>query len=155
MKYSDVFLGLGSNIGNRDVYLRTAIEMLQEDEKVCVVQESSVIETLPIGDIAEGLFLNQVLEIETEYEPMELLHRCLVIEQSQGRIRERKWESRTLDIDILFFGEQIIRSDVLLVPHPEIERRRFVLQPLFEISPDFKHPITNETMRHCLDTLVP
>jgi len=153
MKYSDVFLGLGSNIGNRSEYLNTAIKMLQEDKKVRVVQESSVIETLPMGEIAEGLFLNQVIEIETEYEPMELLHRCLVIEQSQGRSRERKWESRTLDIDILFFGEQNIKTDRLTVPHSEACNRHFVLIPLAEIAPEYIHPTLKQSIQTMLGTV--
>lgn len=150
MKYTNVFLGLGSNLGIRNDYLRVATEMLQADEKVNVIQASTIIETEPVGVIAKGLFLNQVVEIETEYEPVELLNRCLEIENSQGRIRERKWDSRTLDIDILFFGKLVLHTESLQIPHPEIQQRAFVLQPMVEIAPDFKHPENDLTMRHQL-----
>ena len=152
MKYTNVFLGLGSNLGDRNEYLRVATEMLDADEKVNVIRASTVIETEPVGAIAEGHFLNQVVEIETEYEPEELLKRCLDIEHSQGRIRERKWESRTLDIDILFFGDLVFHTESLQIPHPEIEQRAFVLQPMVEIAPDFKHPECNVIMRLQLDS---
>ena len=154
MKYTNVYLGLGSNLGNRNEHLRVAIEMLDADENVNVIQASTIIETEPVGAIAKGLFLNQVVEIETEYEPTELLNRCLVIEQSQGRIREKKWDSRTLDIDILFFGNLVLHHDSLQIPHPEIEHRAFVLQPMVEIAPDFKHPEGDVSMRHHLNALV-
>jgi 2-amino-4-hydroxy-6-hydroxymethyldihydropteridine diphosphokinase len=153
MKYANVFLGLGSNIGDRNEYLRVAIELLQADEKVYVVQESSVIETEPIGEIAEGLFLNQVIEIETEYEPLELLRLCVEIEQSQGRTRGRKWESRTIDIDILFFGEQSIETKTLHVPHPAAHERQFVLIPLAEIAPLYVHPNLKQPIEALLGTL--
>jgi len=147
MKYSGVFLGLGSNLGNRIGHLSAAIQMLQENDNVNVVQVSRVIETEPMGDIAEGLFLNQVIEIETEYEPSDLLQCCLDIEQSQGRVRDKKWDSRTLDIDILFFGTLVLKGDGLNIPHPELAKRSFVLLPMNEIAPEFTHPVSKKLIR--------
>ena len=148
MKYSDVFLGLGSNLGQRREHLRVAIQMLQENKNVTVVQESKVIETEPIGGIAKGLFLNQVIEIETDFEPLELLQHCLCIEQSQGRVRGQKWDSRTLDIDILFFGALVIAEGDLRIPHPELEKRSFVLVPMKELAPEFTHPVSKKSIEH-------
>jgi 2-amino-4-hydroxy-6-hydroxymethyldihydropteridine diphosphokinase len=153
MKYSGVFLGLGSNIGNRSEYLDAAITMLQEDKNINVLQLSSVIETEPIGDIAVGLFLNQVIEIETEYDPRELLECCIDIEQVQGRVRDKKWDSRTLDIDILFYGNHVLEESGLNIPHPEIPNRMFVLAPMVEIAPEFKHPVGKKSMRQLCSLL--
>ena len=153
MKYTNVYLGLGSNLGNRSNYLHTAIEILQKDDMVNVVKLSEVIETEPIGEIAQGLFLNQVIEIETEYGPNELLQRCLEIEQSQGRVREKKWDSRTLDIDILFYGELLFESNNLKIPHPEVHNRGFMLIPLLEIAPSMEHPSLHLSIQEMLNAL--
>ena len=153
MKFSGVFLGLGSNLGNRSKYLNDAIQMLQENENINILQLSKVIETEPIGDIAVGLFLNQVIEIETELGPRDLLQCCVQIEQLHGRVRDKKWDSRTLDIDILFFGNLVLEEGGLIIPHPEISKRLFVLSPLVDIASEFTHPISQKSMRQLYSLL--
>ena len=153
MKYQNIFLGLGSNLGDREVHLQRAIALLEEDECVQIKKKSTVIETEPIGHIEQGAFLNQVIQIETSYEPYSLLQKCLKIEQSSGRIREDKWGPRTLDIDILFFGETVLQSDGLKIPHPEASNRAFVLLPLAEIAPTFQHPVSGQQMEAMLHLL--
>ena len=153
MKYKNIFLGLGSNLGDREVHLQRAIALLEEDECVQIKKKSTVIETEPIGHTEQGAFLNQVIQIETSYEPYSLLQKCLKIEQSSGRIREEKWGPRTLDIDILFFGETVLQSDGLKIPHPEASNRDFVLLPLAEIAPTFQHPVSGQQIEAMLHLL--
>ena len=153
MKYKNIFLGLGSNLGDREVHLQRAIALLEEDECVQIKKKSTVIETEPIGHTEQGAFLNQVIQIETSYDPYSLLQKCLKIEQSSGRIREEKWGPRTLDIDILFFGETVLQSDGLKIPHPEACNRAFVLLPLAEIAPTFQHPVSGQQIEAMLHLL--
>ena len=153
MKYKNIFLGLGSNLGDREVHLQRAIALLEEDECVQIKKKSTVIETEPIGHTEQGAFLNQVIQIETSYDPYSLLQKCLKIEQSSGRIREEKWGPRTLDIDILFFGETVLQSDGLKIPHPEASNRAFVLLPLAEIAPTFQHPVSGQQIEAMLHLL--
>ena len=154
MKYVDVFVGLGSNLGNRESFLASAVLMLQNHEQIYIVKESTVIETAPVGDIEQGAFLNQVLQVETELEPAVLLNSCLAIEESQGRVRGEKWGPRTLDIDILFYGNHVLDAPSLHVPHPELHLRQFVLGPLAEIAPEFEHPVCKKNMQELLETLL-
>jgi 2-amino-4-hydroxy-6-hydroxymethyldihydropteridine diphosphokinase len=153
MKYKNIFLGLGSNLGDREVHLQRAIALLEEDECVQIKKKSTVIETEPIGHTEQGAFLNQVIQIETSYDPYSLLQKCLKIEKSSGRIREEKWGPRTLDIDILFFGETVLQSDGLKIPHPEVSNRAFVLLPLAEIAPTFQHPVSGQQIEAMLHLL--
>ena len=153
MKQQNVFLGLGSNLCDRTKYLSAAVESIRNDPNILVVQQSSVIETEPVGAIEQGKFLNQVIEIHTEHEPRELLSVCLAIEASQGRVRGEKWGPRILDIDILFYGCHSINEEDLIIPHPESHKRLFVLIPMEEIAPNFEHPIEKQrisTMLHAL-----
>jgi 2-amino-4-hydroxy-6-hydroxymethyldihydropteridine diphosphokinase len=154
VKYKQVFLGLGSNLGDRDNYLQMAITCLQENKNIQVVQQSSVIETDPVGEIEQGAFLNQVVEIETNLEPLELLAFCLRTEKLHGRVRTKKWGPRTIDIDILSFDNLVIQFDGLELPHSEMHNRMFVLQPLSEIAPSFIHPKTKDFIRAMVDSLV-
>ena len=149
-----IFLGLGSNLGNRKTFLTTAVQCFQNHRDISVLQESTVIETAPVGEVEQGAFLNQVIEIETNLNPLELLAVILAIEKSQGRIRTEKWGPRTLDIDILFFGDTVVQYETLQIPHPELHRRVFVLQPLQEIAPEYIHPILDSPVHAMLDSLV-
>ena len=149
-----IFLALGSNLGNRKTFLTTAVQCLQNHKDISVLQESTVIETAPVGEVDQGAFLNQVIEIKTNLNPLELLAVILAIEKSQGRIRTEKWGPRTLDIDILFFGDTVIQDETLQIPHPELHRRVFVLQPLQEIAPEYIHPILDLPVHAMLDSLV-
>jgi len=153
MMQQNVFLGLGSNLGDRAQILSTVVKLLHKDSNIIVVRQSSVIETEPVGVIEQGKFLNQVIEIQTEYEPQELLSVCLAIEASQGRERGKKWGPRTIDIDILFYGSLSINEDGLTIPHPEAHRRLFVLIPMAEIAPNYEHPIENQRISAMLHML--
>ena len=153
MKQQNVFLGLGSNLGDRAKYIATAVDSIRKDPNILVVQQSSVIETEPVGTIEQGKFLNQVIEIQTEYEPLDLLSACLAIESSLGRVRDEKWGPRILDIDILFYGCHSINEEDLIIPHPEAHKRLFVLIPMEEIAPNFEHPIQKQRISAMLHVL--
>jgi len=145
----NVFLSLGSNIGEREAQLRDAIQRL-ERAGVQVVRESSVYETEPQDLRDQPWFLNMVLEIETSLSPIELLARIQEIEKSMGRKREVPKGPRNIDIDILLYGESVVETDDLQIPHPRLAQRRFVLEPLAELAPDLRHPQSNRTMRDLL-----
>lgn len=139
MKPNKVFLGLGSNLGNREENLLMAQKLIEE--KVGKVRsKSSIYETAAWGITEQNAFLNQVLEIETVFSPSAVLHLLLKIEKDMGRIREIKWGERSIDIDVLYFNNVILSTENLVVPHPFIPERKFVLVPLCEIAPVFIHP---------------
>ncbi|MDP9080544.1 MAG: 2-amino-4-hydroxy-6-hydroxymethyldihydropteridine diphosphokinase [Bacteroidota bacterium] len=140
-----VFLLLGSNLGNRHFYMHEAIKLIEADIAP-VLKTSSVYETQSWGKTDAPDYLNQVIVIETDFSAHEVLRRILGIELVLGRVREEKWGSRTIDIDILFFGNDIIDEQELTVPHPGLHKRRFVLEPLAEIAPDLTHPVINKTI---------
>lgn len=139
------WIGLGGNIGNREEYLDKALEMMKTDG-ILPVFISSYIETKPYGNVNQNDFINAVTMVETDKSPHDLLKTLLEIERSLGRVREVKWGPRTIDLDILFYEDEIICSDSLTIPHPEIQKRRFVLDSLLEISPDKIHPVFNKTV---------
>lgn len=140
-----VFLLLGSNLGDRFAYLRQAIAGIAEQIGT-VTQQSSVYETQAWGKTDEADYLNQVLLVETTLMADELLHAILDIELQLGRKRIEKWGARTIDIDILFYSDTIINKPDLIIPHPELQNRRFTLEPLAEIAPDMLHPILKMSM---------
>ena len=140
------YLGLGSNIGNRKENMLKAKSALNSSSQVNVLQSSTIIETDPVGNTNQPKFLNCVLKIETNLKPAELLTKCLEIESKLRRIRIKKWEPRIIDIDILLYGDKIIKEDYLVIPHPELHKREFVLRSLVEICPEFIHPKMNNTI---------
>lgn len=146
---TEVFLLIGGNLGNRQQYLANAKEMI---EKRCgaVVQQSSVYETAAWGNENQAAFLNQVLKITTSLNPEEVLHTILQIEKDLGRKREMKYGPRTIDIDILFYGEAVVDQKGLRIPHQQIQNRRFVLTPLNEIAPNKIHPSFHKTVSQLL-----
>jgi len=135
------FLLLGSNMGNKYQILQDAIEQLSI-ECGSVVSKSKIFESEPWGFESDDCFLNMAVEIETDSEPHMLLNSILKIENSLGRTRlaDGKYHSRTIDIDIIFYGNRLIDSKDLIIPHPNMHLRRFVLLPLCEIAPDYIHP---------------
>jgi 2-amino-4-hydroxy-6-hydroxymethyldihydropteridine diphosphokinase len=155
VKINRVYLGLGSNLGNRQENLDLACLRISETIGAIVAQ-SSIYETAAWGLTEQNDFLNQVICINTEYEASEVLRKVLAVEQSMGRIREVKWGARTIDIDILYYNADVIKLTHLTVPHPFIQERRFVLTPLAEIAPDFVHPQLQQTnatlLANCSDT---
>lgn len=145
-----VFLGLGSNLGDRLGHLREGLENL-EDRGVRVVSVSSVYDTDPVGYREQGTFLNLVAEVGWLGGPRELLERCQAVETKRGRSRTVPNGPRTLDIDLLLFGERIQQEAGLTIPHPRMHERRFVLEPLAELVPLLRHPVLGLTVRTLLE----
>ena len=141
----NVFLLLGSNLGDRIQLLQQAINCI-EAEIAPVVKQSAVYETQSWGKTDSPDYLNQVVLIQTELSAQIVLQKILNIEWKIGRVREEKWGPRLIDIDILFYGDALIDEPELQVPHPELHKRRFTLAPLAEIAPDFIHPTLNKNI---------
>ncbi len=148
------YLALGTNIGDREANLRDAVQRMESDE-IRVVARSSLYETAPQELLDQPSFLNAVVEVETGLFPMQLLARVQQIERAMGRRRVTPKGPRNIDIDILFYGRAVIGTAELEVPHPRIAQRRFVLEPLAEIAPDFRHPLTGKTAGEMLAGLGP
>lgn len=134
------YLGLGSNQGDRYEQLKQAAFYLNEYPQIRVVKTSEIYETEPWGGLQQDYFLNQVVEIETDFSPCKLLAACQEIEEVMGRKRLIHWGPRTIDIDILLFEGRVIEEQDLIIPHPYLEQREFVLIPLKEIAPDLVLP---------------
>lgn len=147
-----VYLSLGSNLGDREANLRQAIAQLAK--LGAILKVSSFYETEPVEvEQEQPWFLNAAAALETSLEPNELLTRILGIEQAMGRKRVGTRSPRTIDIDILLFGDLTIHQPQLVVPHPGLVRRRFVLEPLAEIAPEAVHPVSKRSMKEMLDAL--
>lgn len=131
-----VFLSVGSNLGNRFEFLQSAVDQLEKNSQVSNLKVSSVYETKPFGGPEQDDFLNAVIEIETQLSPNELLEFTQTIEKSANRIREVHWGPRTLDVDILDYEGTTLDSQDLILPHPRISQRAFVLIPWSELSPN-------------------
>lgn len=129
------YLGLGSNIGDRKQFLHRALQLLVKESNIWITKVSSLYETEPWGYKEQELFMNLVVEIETQLTAIELLQVCQKIEQSLERVREIKWGPRTMDVDILLYGDETIASPQLKIPHPYLIERDFVVIPLAEIAP--------------------
>jgi 2-amino-4-hydroxy-6-hydroxymethyldihydropteridine diphosphokinase len=136
----DVFLLLGSNLGDRKALLKEAIRQIEADIST-VEKESSIYETQSWGKADAPNYLNQVVQIKTELPARDVLKRILNIEMAMGRVRDEKWGPRTIDIDILFYGSQVIDEPGLSIPHPQLQHRMFTLAPLNEIAPNLVHPV--------------
>lgn len=148
-----VYLSLGSNVGDRAANLNAAIERLRSLGEVVAV--SSLYETEPVEFTAQPWFLNCAVKLNTEKMPKQLLNAVLDIEKEMGRKRLKKKGPRTIDIDILLFGNSVIDTKGLTVPHPAMHERRFVLEPLAEIAPEVRHPVFKRTARELRDALPP
>ena len=143
------YLLIGGNQGDREAMLAEARTHL-ETAAGTIRQASSLYETAPWGKSDQGWFLNQALQVETEADPATLLKTLMQIEEKMGRKRAEKYGSRRIDIDILFFNDAILHRPDLVIPHPEIANRRFVLEPLNEIAPDYLHPVLHRSVRELL-----
>lgn len=149
MKAHAVYLILGSNMGNRPAYLESARQQILT-RIGAIVQQSRIFVTEPWGMQADTPFLNQALCVSTEMGPFAVLNTILGIESGLGRTRSGKRTSRTIDIDIAFFDDQIVESEVLTIPHPRIAERNFTLVPLAEIAADLLHPVHGLTIDELL-----
>jgi 2-amino-4-hydroxy-6-hydroxymethyldihydropteridine diphosphokinase len=153
----EIYISAGSNAGNRESMLKEAIGKLA-DVAGSVKTLSGIYETAPWGNMEQPLFLNQVLRLSSRLDPRDLMSTLLLIEQALGRERTgTRWNSRTIDLDILFVGSLILDTPALHLPHPQISNRRFILIPMAEIAPSFVHPVLNRTiaelLQECPDTL--
>jgi 2-amino-4-hydroxy-6-hydroxymethyldihydropteridine diphosphokinase len=144
-----VYIALGSNLGDRAGMLERAIAAMNS-AGISVVRQSSLYVTEPVGAPGQGWFLNAVVEAETLLLPLQLLHALLKIERELGRRRLTPHGPRAIDLDIIFYGSSVIRSRDLEVPHPRLTERRFVLIPLAQLAPDFRHPVSHKSINQLL-----
>ncbi len=149
--HTDTFISLGSNIGDRAANIRNAIKALERVGKIVAV--SSLYETEPVEFIEQPWFLNCTVPLETELNPHELIAELLSIEQEMGRYRQQKKGPRNIDLDILLYGDLVLNDATLTIPHPAMQQRRFVLEPLAEIAPEIIHPVLRRTIRELRDAL--
>jgi 2-amino-4-hydroxy-6-hydroxymethyldihydropteridine diphosphokinase len=146
-----VFIGIGSNLGNRFDYLRKAREALAPE--VILSRSSRIYETPPWGYKDQPAFLNQVLEVQTDLDPEALLQKLKKIEMELGRVENFRYGPRCIDLDILFYGNLIYNTETLKIPHPALTERAFVLVPLNELAPEFTHPQLNLNVSELLEKL--
>jgi len=146
-----VYLSLGSNLGDRAANLNAALALLEGLGRVVAV--SSFYETEPVEVVAQPWFLNCAVKLDTEKMPKQLLGRILDLEREMGRHRQQQKGPRSIDIDILLFGNSIVETKNLTIPHPALHERRFVLEPLAEIAPEVRHPVFKRTIRELRDAL--
>lgn len=147
------YVGLGSNLGEREHLIRTAAERLNLIPGTELVRVSSLYDTKPVGDIEQPDYLNAVALVLTELDPERLLWNLLLIERELGRSRRRRWEPRPIDLDLIFFDNAVVEKPGLTVPHPEAHKRAFVLVPMSELAPNLVHPVLGKTMAELLGEL--
>lgn len=152
-KWHTAYLSIGSNMGDKERYLNEAVAALKEDSNIKNVCVSDYIVTKPYGGVSQDDFLNGCVRLETLYYPEELLHKLQELEQAAGRERKVHWGPRTLDLDILFYDKEVLETKDLVIPHPDLENRTFVLKPMCELSKNFRHPILQKTMEQLLKAL--
>ncbi|HPL64270.1 MAG TPA: 2-amino-4-hydroxy-6-hydroxymethyldihydropteridine diphosphokinase [Syntrophales bacterium] len=147
------FVGVGSNMGEPACNCRDAVDFVSRLPCTRILKNSSLYQTEPAGERDQPWFINGVVEIRTGLGPENLLDQLLDIESRMGRVRDRRWGPRVIDLDILAYGRDIVRTERLVIPHPELHNRRFVLVPLLEIAPFWVHPVYGISVRGLLDRL--
>ena len=153
--HTDTYIAIGSNLGDRERTIESAVRSIGDLDATAVVRVSAIIETEPVGPDGQGPYLNGVLGVRTRMRPRALLDALMEIERAHGRDRDReqRWGARTLDLDLLIYGDEIIDEPGLSVPHPRMHERSFVLIPLCEIAPDLEIPGRKKTPRALLGAL--
>ncbi len=146
----ECILHLGSNLGNPQHNIELAEYMISKRIGL-ITKKSSLYKTIPWGYSEQPNFLNIAFQISTDKSPKELLLDCQTIESKMGRLKSIKWGPRIIDIDIIFFGDRIIKNDDLIIPHPQLTNRNFVLVPLLDICPEFMHPELNKSLQQLSD----
>lgn len=147
------FIGLGSNLGDREANIRQSLQQLEQMPETTIVRGSSLYDTEPVGLPDQPNFLNGVVQLETHLTPRQLLWNLKLIERRLGRVRTQHWGPRVIDLDLLLYGDEVVDEDDLQVPHPLLAQRSFVMVPLVEIDPLLVHPVTNQTMLSILQRL--
>lgn len=150
---SIAYIGLGSNMGDKAANLKRAIEELGKVPGNKVLAVSSFYETEPVGNIEQDWFINAAVKIETGLTPRELLEVLLKIEKELGRVRDERWGPRAIDLDILLYDDLVLNDEGLVIPHPYLHERGFVLVPLSEIAPEVIHPIFKKSIQELLEEL--
>ncbi|MCD6486912.1 MAG: 2-amino-4-hydroxy-6-hydroxymethyldihydropteridine diphosphokinase [Syntrophobacterales bacterium] len=147
------FLGIGSNVGNPVLNCAAAVKRISDIDGVGMLRCSSLYKTQPVGFEEQDWFVNGVIEIRTRFRPRALMNAMQRVEDEMGRVRGEKWGPRVIDIDILLYGQIVIKEEGLVLPHPELHKRRFVLVPLNEIAPCAIHPAFGISEKGLLDRL--
>ncbi len=148
-----VFISVGSNIGDREGNCRRAVSLLCGKGPVELVSESSLYETEPWGRVEQGAFVNSAVEVRTPLAPADLLALLKGIEAKMGRTPSPRWGERVIDLDIIFYGDEVVKAEGLSIPHPRAHERAFVLAPLAEITPGFVHPVLKKSVSSLLREL--
>ena len=151
MSLTTAFIGVGSNLGDRNKNIDNAQTALCRSSQICFIQSAPLYETEPVGGPPQGHYLNTVWEVETAFEAKPLLEFLLQVEAELGRIRKEKNEPRVIDLDLLFFGDEVIEEPGLIVPHPKLQERWFVLKPLWDLRSDLVHPVLKKSICELLD----
>ena len=148
-----IYIALGSNVGDKLLQCRKAISEILKIDRHRLLARSSFYKTQPIGYTVQDWFVNGVIKLETELEAHELLRSLKALESRLGRVETFRWGPRTIDLDLLFFDDEQIHSEELVIPHPLLHKRQFVLIPLTEIDPHLVHPVLRQTVRELLTQL--
>lgn len=154
-KIHQAYIGIGSNLGDRSQNTSDAIRLLDDHPHIQVKALSHFYETEPLtlGGEKQNYYLNCVIKVEVGINHIQLFRVMQDVEKLLGRVRETKWGPRAIDLDLLFFDDDILRTKTLVIPHPEMHKRRFVLEPLAEIAPNMVHPIKGTTIKNLLSNL--